>query len=364
MYYHALVTYRTVMLRRNLKLLSFILLPFTHILIPLFALIISLFTLLPWFVGKSFIGFPIYPWEKIESILKGAWKMFWKDTKKFAENYGHESGIPQNWDGRVYGLAIDPLVVIIALFLYIIGVIGMTPVIFLTFVIKVVPIFVETLIQFWKNISLLTAIVWWLKVISASHENSTSNNSNNHRSTSSVPGWIKALKSAIKGVKRGIEGYGKIKIFKEYSDIVEKYAKKVEKLDPAKLGKLINQYSTELNPTKVIPSDIGVEIIILWIPIVMVFVMWVVGLVLVMTIPPATFLTGLFIWMALWPVVIIAPPVLYIFGWILNLWTPCSVCLTMVLNSFWTLDFLCTWVSNRSNLSTTGTFFHAKIQSI
>ena len=82
------------MLRRNLKLLSFLLLPFTQILIPPVTFVIALHTLLPWFAVKSFIGFPTAPWERIETISKKAWKKFYKDTKAFADNYGHESGIP------------------------------------------------------------------------------------------------------------------------------------------------------------------------------------------------------------------------------------------------------------------------------
>ena len=48
------------MIRRNLKLLSFILLPITHLLIPPVSLILSLITLMPWFLFLSFIGYPIF----------------------------------------------------------------------------------------------------------------------------------------------------------------------------------------------------------------------------------------------------------------------------------------------------------------
>ena len=94
------------MIRRNLKLLSFILLPITHLLIPPVSLILSLITLMPWFLFLSFIGYPMEPWTKIEKIRQKVYKRFTEDIKKFAENYGHESGIPQNWDGRVYGKAL------------------------------------------------------------------------------------------------------------------------------------------------------------------------------------------------------------------------------------------------------------------
>ena len=92
------------MIDRNLKLLSFILLPITHLLIPPVSLILSLITLMPWFLFLSFIGYPIEPWRKIEKICQQVYNRFTEDIKKFAENYGHESGIPQNWNGRVYGM--------------------------------------------------------------------------------------------------------------------------------------------------------------------------------------------------------------------------------------------------------------------
>ena len=78
-----------------------------------------------------------------------------------------------NWNGRVYGMAVDPMVIIIAIFLYIMGSIAMTPVIFVTFVLKAFPIFLETLVQFWKNISVMTAVSWYIKVFTGTHETSS-----------------------------------------------------------------------------------------------------------------------------------------------------------------------------------------------
>ena len=46
----------------------------------------------------------------------------------------------------------------------------------------------------------------------------------------------------------------------------------------------------------------------------MVCLMWTLGLFLVLTIPPATFLIGFALWIVIWPIVIIAPPILYIGG--------------------------------------------------
>ena len=42
LFYHAVVTHRTVLLRTNLKIISFLLLPFIHLLVPVFTFLLSL----------------------------------------------------------------------------------------------------------------------------------------------------------------------------------------------------------------------------------------------------------------------------------------------------------------------------------
>ena len=72
-------------------------------------------------------------------------------------------------------MAVDPLVIIIAVFLYIVGTAIMTPVIFVTFVLKAIPIFFETCAQYVQK------------------EN--------------VHDWIGFLKSGINDCKKGIIKY-------------------------------------------------------------------------------------------------------------------------------------------------------------
>ena len=99
--------------QRNLKLLSFILLPITQILIPAITMIVSPIILIPWFACISFCGYPLEPWRKIKSILGKVWEKFTSVIKDYAENKGKESETPSNWDGTVLGLAVDPLVIAI-----------------------------------------------------------------------------------------------------------------------------------------------------------------------------------------------------------------------------------------------------------
>ena len=99
--------------QRNLKLLSFILLPITQILIPAITMIVSPIIFIPWFACISFCGYPLEPWRKIKDILGKVWKKFTSVVKDYAENKGNESETPSNWDGTVLGLAVDPLVIAI-----------------------------------------------------------------------------------------------------------------------------------------------------------------------------------------------------------------------------------------------------------
>ena len=93
-YSHILVTYRTVVLRRNLKLVSFMLIPIIHILVPPVTFIVCLVLFLPTSAAVSFAGYPLEPWKRIPEIHKVAWKKFATEVDSFADNYGHWSGIP------------------------------------------------------------------------------------------------------------------------------------------------------------------------------------------------------------------------------------------------------------------------------
>ena len=101
---------------RNLKLLSFILLPILQILIPAITMIVSPIILIPWFACISFCGYPLEPWKEIENILGKVWTKSTSVIKDYADNKGKESETPSIWDGtRVLGLAVDPLVIAIEL---------------------------------------------------------------------------------------------------------------------------------------------------------------------------------------------------------------------------------------------------------
>jgi hypothetical protein len=276
--YHCLITYRTVMLRTNVKVLSFLLVPVMHLLIPPFTLIICFVTHVFWFASVSFIGHPLRPWRKIDETFRKFWEEYVTGAERRYENYGHTSGIPQNWDGRVIGLPVDPLKIILNIILYAVSVVPISLGVFVIFLIRAVPIFLAALVEFVKVLNIVAAVKWYKK-------------------------WI--------------ENYANIKILEVCGCNVRKHAKLIKHLHPKTLVKIVESYSEDFSLMKLIPEDAGAAWVILWIPLLFSCILWVMGLVLVVSIPPLTFLIGVVAWTFAWIPVIVLPPLLYVTGWIL-----------------------------------------------
>ena len=64
-------------------------------------------------------------------------------------------------------------------------------------------------------------------------------------------------------------------------------------------------------------QDVGCAILVLWFPFLLALTMWSLGLCLVLTVPPLTFLSVLGLWILGWPLVVAFLPVAYILGWVL-----------------------------------------------
>ena len=98
MYLMMKITYRTVILRRFLKMFAFILIPVIILLLPFFTF---LFIFVVYLV-KSFLGYPL-SWTKMKKDYEEYWEVFATSVDQLAVDYGSSSGIPENWNGRVYG---------------------------------------------------------------------------------------------------------------------------------------------------------------------------------------------------------------------------------------------------------------------
>lgn len=315
-YSHCLVTYRTVMLRANVKLISFLILPLFHLLIPPAIFLGSLLVHLTWFASISFVGYPFKPWQKIPDVLKKFWKKYVTDIERLFDNFGHPSGIPQDWDGRVYGLPVDPIKIITNFCLYLIALLPISLVTFVIFAIKAVPIYLGTLVEFWKTLNIGAALAWYKKVLVGSQPATLTSAIPAQVQRSGHDSWTKPLKKATKGAKKFIENYANIQILTVYSEILKRHWKRIYKLDPHKLTKIARAYMDDFSPLKLIPEQAGIAWIVLWLPLTLTSILWLLGLALVLTIPPTTFLLGFLLWTASWIPVIILPPLLYVLGWV------------------------------------------------
>lgn len=74
----------------------------------------------------------------------------------FVENYGNATGIPDNWDGRMYGGIYNPLVLSFAIFLLCYGVIAMPIAVATIVLLKFIPVYLK--IQ-WKAAKMLNPLV-------------------------------------------------------------------------------------------------------------------------------------------------------------------------------------------------------------
>ena len=345
LFYHAVVTYRTVLLRTNLKIISFLLLPFIHFLVPVFTFLLSLIFYSFKYFSLSFVGHPSKPWLKISDNMKVGWKKFATDTDTFFTNYGDPSGIPDGWDGRVYGLPIDPVVFVISLIIYLIVFIPFSLVTFSIFLIKAAPIFLGTLTQFWKSLNISASLAWYRKVLTGNDRSSSSQSdartTETERTTqkSGHDGWIKKLWKSTKFIIKFIENYSKIKPLHSYEKKLKGYSSWVKPLNPSKLSKIIGNYCGDFSPLKMIPDNMGISILCLWIPILMALVVWMLGLVLVLTVPPLSFLVALLAWLAGWLIVIPLWPLLYVAGWVFIIFgLPCLYLLV------WVCILVCPWL--------------------
>ena len=215
--------------------------------------------------------------------------------------------------------------------LYAVGLVPVSLAVFLIFTVKAVPIFLSTIVEFTRAFSLSSAIGWYWKVLAGKHGEGNNNSAASTelvrvheyvptepigRSATGHAYWVKIVQRSTKGIIRFIKGYAKMKICKIYSDQIKCYFKSIKCINPIKLGKILTSYCHDANPCNCM-QDVGCAILVLWFPLLLALIMWSLGLCLVLTVPPFTFLSVLGLWILGWPLVLAFLPVAYILGWVL-----------------------------------------------
>ena len=195
-YYTFKVLYRSICITRTLKLTMAILSIPTLVLTPMFIMIsVLIISLIVCFV-TSFCGWVLQPWTYIEDVMKKFWKVYVTDAKAFADDYGHPTGIPNNWDGSIYGGYFNPLTITLAAILFVYGLPSMTVGTVLIISIKIIPIYIFSLINTIKRFNIVRAVKIYIDVI---------------------VGWAEV--GTIKNYRDVVKSYAKCSPFKMVSDM-------------------------------------------------------------------------------------------------------------------------------------------------
>ena len=278
-YYHCLITYRTIMLRPNLKVMSFIFVPPTHFLVPLVIGVLSFGGAIPTAAAASFAGYPHKAWSKVDQLTKKFWKRYVTDIKAHVDNFGHETGIPENWDGKIYGLPVDPMTIVMAILFYAYGIPPVSIGLIAIVVLKSIPMLLRAVAEYWEKVNYFRAVKDWIKL-----------------------------------VRQGLE----YQACSKYAQIIGEYSNFIEMLDPKFVSQLVGEYTTEcdffpwLKRLDIDPCS-G---LILSPCLILTFFAWLFGLVGVVALTVGLLLAGVFIWMMGWSVTIIVPPAIYVAAWI------------------------------------------------
>ena len=277
-YYHVLVTYRTVLLRRSLKMWSILLVPPTHFLVPAVIATITFGACVPVSMAASFVGWPQKAWQKMPQLVEKFWHRYVTDVKKYVVNYGHPSGIPQNWNGRIYGMPLDPFHIVMGILFYAYAILPVTLFITVIIVIKAIPIVISAVIAFHNTINYPSAAKSWCETI---------------------------------------ENFARFDCCKEWGEILSNYGSWAKHLNPANIGTALREYSKEYNPCKCLPKEPkDCEICCLSPCIALVFIFYAIGAACIVLGISILIVLGFILWLVCWIFVLVVPPLLYIGSWI------------------------------------------------
>ena len=94
--------------------------------------------------------------------------------------------------------------------LYLLSVVPISLGVIIIFVIKAVPIFLASLVEFWKVLNLGKAFSWYRGVLTGNQPTASSGGGSAGGARSGHAAWSSPLKKATKGARRFIEGYANI----------------------------------------------------------------------------------------------------------------------------------------------------------
>ena len=328
--YHAVVTYRTVLLRTNLKIISFILLPFIHLSVPIITLILSFFYFTGRYFGLCVGGVPFKCWQEIPINIEDGKKMFVTDMEKYFENYGHPSGIPAGWNGKVFGLPLDPVVFIIGVGVYLLVVVPFSTAVFFIFIIRTIPILLGTITKFIGILSYFGS-----KIFSSEDTNQNENPSSPSRTgasrqnkvQSAHASWTIMHKEVAGMFAQGIRMYYSIMPLDKYIEAISWYANLVTWISPRAYAHIFKTTWKDFLPQNTMKcvSEMDWCASIFLLPcLVIPFLLMTFLFLFFSVLVTWSFVLGLITWLAGWLILLPGMPTLYLFIWTVIIVTiPC-----------------------------------------
>ena len=149
------VALTSVTFRPGLRILILLTLPIIHLLAPIIVLIgVAVAAPITYIVIMSAL---IYEWDVKEFCKPWAegWKLvdkYWKSHLKLYREVlelHHETGIPQNWTGEIYGIPFGPIKLLAGIFLLFYGLIFVGSGVFLLLTLKFIPGFFKVMHLYW-----------------------------------------------------------------------------------------------------------------------------------------------------------------------------------------------------------------------
>ena len=162
-YYTFKILYYSACMTRTLKfVLAILTLPTLFLTPVILALVALVVTFVTCFVS-SFCGWFLKPWPYIEIVVKKFWKTYATDAKEFANDYGHPSGIPKNWDGTIYRISLfNTILITVAIITFLHGLITMSVGTVLIITIKFIPMYAFVVIRY-ANEGTKKALNWYVE---------------------------------------------------------------------------------------------------------------------------------------------------------------------------------------------------------
>ena len=162
-YVYLAIIYRTVAMTMALKVTCFVSTPIVMALMPPIGLVVIFIIFFLWCFMFGISGYGHATWLQLPNVTKEFWKYFGEHRERVRINHSH--GVPDDWDGRMYGFPVNPGIVFLSIVGYFVGLVIITPCVFLVTMFKSPAIFLLGVYEFWKRLGPRNFFTWYYSLL-------------------------------------------------------------------------------------------------------------------------------------------------------------------------------------------------------